>query len=341
MFSAAQPPLHTDSAMYTLTATDWIWRDGEFIRWDDAHVHVLSHSMQFGSSAFEGIRCYDTPRGPAIYRLDAHLQRLINSCRIYRMEVPYTVDELTTACCQLVQRNGLDACYLRPMVIRGYGAAGMVPFASPVNVYLPCWPWGVYLGEGALENGVDACVSSWQRVAPNTIPAMAKIAGNYLSGQLIKMEALANGFDEAIALSNDGTLSEGSGQNVFLVAGGTLYTPPLNGTLLAGITRDSILTLARELDIPVREQPIPREMLYSADEIFLTGTASEVTPIRSIDKLKIGRGSRGPVTRRVQERFLDIVHGRVADRNGWLTYVREDVDGGERTAGAVALGERA
>ncbi|MDQ6828395.1 MAG: aminotransferase class IV, partial [Gemmatimonadota bacterium] len=201
--------------MAQLTPTSWIWRDGEFIRWRDANVHVLSHSMQFGSSAFEGVRCYGTPHGPAVFRLQDHLQRLLNSCKIYRMDVKYPIDDLVAACCELVERNEMESCYIRPMVLRGYGAAGMVPFDSPVEVYLPCWTWGAYLGEGALENGVDACVSSWNRFAPNTVPAMAKIAGNYLSGQLIKMEALANGFAEAIALGTDGMISEGSGQNLF------------------------------------------------------------------------------------------------------------------------------
>jgi branched-chain amino acid aminotransferase len=322
--------------MSKLTATDWIWRDGEFVRWDDANVHVLSHSMQYGSAAFEGIRCYDTPRGPAIFRLDAHLQRLITSCRIYRMDIPYSADELTTAICQLVDRNALDACYIRPMVLRGYGASSMVPFESPINVYLPCWPWGAYLGEGALENGVDAGVSSWQRVAPNTLPAIAKIAGNYLSSQLIKMEALANGFQEAIALGTDGMLSEGSGQNVFLVSSGTLITPPINGTLLAGITRDANLSLAGDLGLPVREQPVPREMLYGADEVFLTGTASEVTPVRSVDRITVGRGRRGPITEQIQRRFLDVVHGRVADRHGWLTFVRDHVESSQTPAAAAA-----
>ena len=322
--------------MSKLTATDWIWRDGEFVRWDDANVHVLSHSMQYGSAIFEGIRCYDTPRGPAIFRLDAHLQRLLVSCRIYRMDIAYSLDELVAACCQLVEKNGLEACYIRPMVLRGYGASSMVPFASPIHVYLPCWPWGAYLGEGALENGVDACVSSWQRVAPNTIPAIAKIAGNYLSSQLIKMEALANGFQEAIALGTDGMLSEGSGQNVFLVSNGTVITPPVNGTLLAGITREAILRLTADLGIPVREQQIPREMLYAAEEVFFTGTASEVTPVRSVDRITIGSGRRGPVTEQIQRRFLDVVHGRVADRHGWLTVVREHADNGGRATRAEA-----
>jgi len=310
--------------MAQLTPTTWIWRDGEFIPWAEAQVHVLSHSMQFGSSAFEGIRCYSTPGGPAVFRLEDHLQRLSNSCRIYRMEVGYSVDELVAACCELIDRNALDACYLRPMVLRGFGAAGMVPFDSPVEVYLSCWPWGAYLGEGALEAGIDACVSSWHRMAPNTIPSMAKIAGNYLSGQLIKMEALANGFGEAIALGPDGMLSEGSGQNVFVVSRGTLYTPPFNGTLLAGITRDSVLTLAHEAGIPFREQDMPRELLYSADEIFLTGTASEVTPVRSVDRITIGNGRRGPITHRLQQQFLDIVHGAAPDAHGWLTHVKAE-----------------
>jgi branched-chain amino acid aminotransferase len=280
--------------------------------------------MQFGSAAFEGIRCYSTAGGPAIFRLEDHLLRLVNSCKIYRMELRYSIDELVAACCELVERNELDACYLRPMVLRGYGAAGMVPFDSPVEVYLPCWPWGAYLGEGALEAGVDACVSSWQRMAPNTIPSMAKIAGNYLSGQLIKMEALANGFAEAIALGPDGMLSEGSGQNVFLVLGGTIYTPPVNGTLLAGITRDSVVAIAHDLGIPVREQALPREMLYAADELFLTGTASEVTPVRSVDHIPVGTGQRGPITQQLQQRFLDVVRGTASDTHGWLTNVRAE-----------------
>jgi branched-chain amino acid aminotransferase len=310
--------------MAKLTATDWIWRDGEFIAWQDATVHVLAHSMQFGSSAFEGVRCYSTPRGPAIFRLEDHLQRLVNSCRIYRMDVPYGVDELVAACCELVERNGLDSCYLRPMVIRGFGAAGMVPFDSPVEVFLPCWPWGAYLGEGALENGVDTCVSSWHRMAPNTVPSMAKVAGNYLGGQLIKMEALANGFDEAIAMGPDGMISEGSGQNVFVVSKGILFTTPANGTLLPGITRDSIITLAKDAGLEVREQPLQREVLYTSEEIFLTGTASEVTPVRSVDRIRVGAGRAGEVTKQLQRTFLDLVQGKSEDRHGWLTHVRAE-----------------
>jgi branched-chain amino acid aminotransferase len=285
---------------------------------------VLCHSLQFGSSAFEGIRAYATPRGPAIFRLEDHLQRLLDSCKLYRMDVKYSIDELVAAACELVDRNNVDACYIRPMVIRGYGASGMVPFDSPVEVYIPCWPWGAYLGEGALENGVDACVASWHRVAPNTIPAMAKMAGNYLGGQLIKMEALRNGFAEGIALSPDGMVSEGSGQNVFVVHRGTLYTTPTNGTLLHGVTRNAIITMARDMGFVVREQALPREMLYQGDEVFLTGTASEVTPVRSVDRLTIGNGKRGPITTQIQQRFLEIAKGAIDDPYGWLTYVRAE-----------------
>lgn len=309
--------------MSQIAETQWIWRDGAFIPWADATIHVLSHSVQFGSSAFEGIRAYSTPRGPAIFRLREHLTRLMMSCKIYRMDVPYTIDQLVAASRELIVRNGVESCYLRPMVVRGYGSAGMVPTGAPVEVYLPCWPWGTYLGAGALENGVDACISSWHRVEPNTIPAMAKIAGNYLSGQLIKMEALANGYAEGIALSPSGMVSEGSGQNVFLVSGGTLVTTPLDGTILGGITRDTIMTLAREAGIPVREAHIPREMLYMADEVFFTGTAAEITPVRSIDKITIGAGKPGPVSTLMQTQYLDIVHGRVGDTHGWLTYCRD------------------
>lgn len=311
--------------MSQIAATEWIWRDGAFIPWNDAQVHVLAHSMQFGSSAFEGIRCYATPNGPAIFRLREHLQRLLNSVKIYRMELAYSIDELSAACCELVVKNTMDSCYLRPMVVRGYGAAGMVPFASPIEVYLPCWPWGAYLGDEALEQGVDVCVSSWHRFAPNTVPSLAKIAGNYLGGQLIKMEALANGFAEAIALSPGGTVSEGSGQNVFLVMDGVLVTTPLDGSLLGGITRASIMALAQRDGLTVREQTVPREMLYTADEVFFTGTAAELTPVRSVDRIKVGAGKVGPVTKHLQTAFLDIANGRAEDTYGWLTPVRAAV----------------
>ncbi|HEX3865143.1 MAG TPA: branched-chain amino acid transaminase [Gemmatimonadaceae bacterium] len=310
--------------MAKITETEWIWRDGEFIRWADATTHILCHSLQFGSAVFEGIRCYSTPRGPAVFRLESHLERMLGSCKIYRMDVRYSIDELVAATCELVERNGVDACYIRPMVVRGYGASGMVPIDSPVEVYVPCWPWGAYLGDRALEEGIDACVSTWNRVAPNTIPSMAKVGGNYLSGQLVKMEALRNGFGEGIALTTDGMVSEGSGQNLFLVYQGELYTPTINGTLLHGITRNSILTLARDAGLTVREQELPREMLYLADEIFLCGTASEVTPVRSVDRITIGNGKRGPVTTQIQQRFLDLAKGASEDPYGWLTYVRAE-----------------
>ena len=314
--------------MAKITETEWIWHDGEFVRWQDATVHVLCHSLQFGSSAFEGIRCYGTPRGPAIFRLEDHLQRLLDTCKIYRMDVKYSLDELVAACCELVDRNNMNACYLRPMVLRGYGASGMVPFDSPVEVYLPCWPWGAYLGEGALENGVDAGVASWNRVAPNTIPGQAKMAGNYLGSQLIKMEALRNGFAEGIALDPSGVVSEGSGQNLFVVHRGILYTPTLNGTLLHGITRYSIITLARDMGFTVREQVMPREMLYIADELFFTGTAVEITPIRSVDRISIGSGKPGPISLAIQKEYMGIVKGAIPDRHGWLTHVPSEVAAG-------------
>jgi branched-chain amino acid aminotransferase len=307
-----------------ITETNWIWHDGKFVKWADAKIHVLAHSVQFGSSVFEGIRCYNTPKGPAIFRLEAHLERMYHSCKIYRMDVPYTMDEIIAAACELVEKNQLDSCYIRPMVVRGYGSAGMMPQDSTIEVFLPCWPWGTYLGAGALENGIDACVASWQRVAPNTLPAMAKVAGNYLGSQLIKLEAMANGYGEAIALGHDGMLSEGSGQNVFLVREGTLFTPPVDGTLLPGITRRSLITLADDLGIPVKEIPLPRETLYTADEVFLCGTAAEVTPVRSVDKIPVGAGKPGPITLKLQKKFLDTVTGKTPDTHSWLTVVKAE-----------------
>ncbi len=299
-----------------------IWQDGEFVPWHDARVHVLSLAVQFGSSVFEGIRCYRTPDGPAVFRLHDHLRRLLDSCRIYRMELPYTVEELAEACCLAVERNELEECYIRPMVLRGYGAAGMFPAGSPLQTFIPCWPWGAYLGAEALEQGVDVGVSSWQRMAPNTFPAMAKAAGNYNNAQLIKMEAVANGYAEGIAVSPNGLLSEGSGQNLFLVRGGALITPVLDGTNLVGITRSTVVALAAEMGVPVLEQPVPREALYTADELFFTGTASEITPIRSVDRITVGAGRAGPITKELQRRFMAVVRGEVPDTRGWLTPTR-------------------
>ena len=302
--------------------TEWIWKNGELVPWESCTLHVMSHVVHYGSCVFEGIRCYSTAEGPAIFRLNEHLRRLLDSARVYRMDVPYGTEELAAACGELVARNGLDAVYLRPIVLRGYGTPGINPLTCPVEVYIASWPWGTYLGEGALETGVDACISSWQRPHPNTLPAMAKAGGNYLSSQLIKMEAMANGYAEAIALGPGGLVSEGSGQNLFLVREGTLITPPLDGTLLAGITRDSVLTLARELGIPVREQPVPREMLYMADEVFFTGTAAEVTPVRSIDRIPIGTGRAGEMTLALQQQLFGVARGLLPDRHGWLWPVR-------------------
>jgi branched-chain amino acid aminotransferase len=305
------------------TTTEWIWHNGDFIPWESATLHVMSHVVHYGSSVFEGIRCYSTPDGPAIFRLPEHLRRLRDSGKVYRMEYGYTDGEITEALQELILKNNLDECYIRPVVFRGYGTVGVNPTGSPVETYLVCWPWGTYLGEGALERGVDVCVSSWHRPAPNTLPAMAKAGGNYLSSQLIKMEAIANGYDEGIALAPSGMISEGSGQNLFLVRDGTLITPPLEGTLLQGITRDSVLTLAREMDIPVREQAVPREALYMADELFFTGTAAEVTPIRSVDRIVVGAGKAGEITLALQARLLDVAQGRVPDTFGWLTPVQQ------------------
>jgi len=311
-----------------LTEAKWIWKDGEFIAWNDARVHVLSLAVQFGSSVFEGIRCYETPKGPAVFRLDDHIRRLMDSCRIYRIDAGRTPEHLARACCDTIARNELGACYIRPMVLRGYGAAGMYPEGSPVETYICCFPWGTYLGEEALESGVDVCVSSWHRPAPNTFPSLAKGAGHYNNAQLIKMEAVENGYAEGIAVGPGGLVSEGSGQNLFLVRSGVVITPSIDGTSLSGITRDSVMVIAKELGIEVVERPVPRELLYAADEVFLTGTASEVTPVRSVDRIPVGAGGMGPVTRRIQERFMDVVHGRVEDEHGWLTRVPGAVTAG-------------
>ena len=304
-----------------LEGSEWVWKDGEFIRWADATVHVLSLAVQFGSSVFEGIRAYDTPRGPAIFRLDDHLRRLETSSRTYRMTPEHSREALAAAVVEGVKKNELRSCYIRPMVIRGYGAPGLVPDLSPIECYIPMWPWGAYLGSEALEHGVDVCVSSWNRPAPNTFPSGAKAAGNYNNSQLIAMEARAAGYAEGIALGPSGLVSEGSGQNLFLVMDGAVVTPILDGTSLSGITRHSVIRIAKELGYEVLEQLVPREMLYAADELFFTGTATEVTPIRSVDGLEVGNGGRGPVTARIQERFLSLVKGEGPDPWGWVTYV--------------------
>jgi len=304
-----------------LKKTEKIWHNGKFIPWDDAHIHVLSHVVNYASAVFEGIRAYSTPKGPAVFRLQDHMQRLLNSAKVYRMDPPYAVDDFCSSAVDLIRRNNMDACYIRPIILRGYGDINVNPFNCPVEVYMACWDWGKYLGVEALENGVDVCISSWTRMAPNTLPAMAKAIGNYLNSQLIRMEAVVNGFTEGIALDSSGQVSEGSGENIFIVNNGALITPPLSSSVLPGITRSTLFALAHDLGIPTAEQLIPREALYLADEVFLCGTASEVTPVRSIDRITIGKGGRGPVTRMLQEEFFAVVEGRKPDRHGWLTVV--------------------
>ena len=305
--------------------TDKIWHNGKFIDWDDATIHITAHVISYGSAVFEGIRCYATPQGPAILRLPEHAQRLLNSSKIYRMEVRYSLEELMQAMVELVRVNKMPHCYIRPVVLRGYGVVGVDPSKTPIEVYIACWPWGGYLGADALEKGVDVCVSSWNRMAPNTLPAMAKSAANYMNSQLIKMEAIINGYVEGIALDDRGLVSEGSGENIFIVRAGTVITPPLASSILPGITRDSVITLCRDLDIPFQERSIPREELYISDEVFFVGTATEITPIRSIDRHVIGSGQRGPVTKTLQDEFFGILQGKKADRHGWLTLVKQPV----------------
>ena len=310
-----------------LTPTEKIWHNGRFIRWDEATIHVLSHVVSYGSSVFEGIRCYSTPAGPAVFRLREHVRRMVDSARIYRMEnLGFSPAQLAEAMLELVRVNHMDACYIRPIVLRGYGEVGVNPLKNPIDVYIACWEWGQYLGEEALAEGVDVCVSSWTRLAPNTLPAMAKAGANYMNSQLIKMEALANGYTEGIALDAAGYVSEGSGENIFVVRDGKIHTPPLGASVLPGITRDAILTLARDLGIPLVEAIVPREMLYIADEVFFSGTAAEITPIRSVDRIPIGKGRRGPVAEKLQKEFFGIISGAKPDRYGWLTPVHSGAD---------------
>src|SRR3954467_8959288 len=282
--------------------TEKIWHNGQLIPWDDAKLHVMSHVVNYGSSVFEGVRCYQLPTGPAIFRANEHIQRLLDSAKIYRIDVDFTREELVSAMIELVKNNGVSPCYIRPIILRGYGEAVVNPFNSPTEVYVANYPWGKYLGPDA-EQGVDVCVSSWTRIAPNTLPAMAKSGANYMNSQLIKMEAIVNGDAEGIALDAEGYISEGSGENVFVVRNGVLLTAPLGNSVLPGITRDSVLQIARELNIPVVEQVIPRELLYIAEEVFFTGTAAEVSPIRSVDKIKVGNGTVGPITKTIRSEF--------------------------------------
>ena len=318
----------------TIHASKYIWFNGEMVPWDQAKVHVLAHALHYGSSVFEGIRVYKTPAGSRVFRLYDHIRRMYDSAKIYRMRIPYPFEEVMQVCHQVVIENGLNnGAYIRPVALRGYGEVGLSPKDDhPVDVAVAAWEWGAYLGADGLEKGVDVCVSSWQRVAPNTMPAMAKAGGNYLSSQLISMEAKRLGFAEGIALSTDGLVSEGAGENLFLVRDGTLYTPPVSSSILNGITRHSIICLAEDMGLPVIYQNIPREMLYLADELFFTGTAAEVTPIRSVDRIQIGEGRRGPVTARLQEAFFGLFSGATEDTRGWL----EPVEAGTRAGAASA-----
>jgi branched-chain amino acid aminotransferase len=305
-----------------IPATKYIWFNGKLVPWEKATVHVLSHALHYGSSVFEGVRAYETPRGPAIFRLKDHTKRLFDSAKIYRINIPFTEEQLNHGQREVIAQNGLaHGAYLRPVAFRGYGEIGVVPkIDPPVEVAIAAWEWGKYLG-AAEDEGVDVCVSSWQRVAPNTIPAMAKAGGNYLSSQLIGLEAKRLGFVEGIGLSTDGTVSEGAGENLFLVKDGVLYTPGVAHSLLNGITRHTVMTLAKDMGIEVREIAIPREMLYLADELFFTGTATEVAPIRSVDAIQIGNGKRGPITQKLQSAFFGLVQGKTDDKWGWLDHV--------------------
>jgi branched-chain amino acid aminotransferase len=304
-----------------MNATKYIWFNGELVPWEKATVHVMTHALHYGSSVFEGIRCYNTPKGPAIFRLAPHTRRLFDSAKIYRMELPYTPEQISDACKTVVRENGLNNAYLRPLVWRGYGEIGVFPLKNPVEVMVAAIQWGTYLGADALENGVDVAISSWNRVAPNTLPAMAKAGGNYLSSQLIVMEAQRHGYAEGVALDVNGNLSEGSGENLFVIRDGVIYTPPVTAALLPGITRDSVQTLAKHLGYEVREQNLPREALYLADEVFFTGTAAEVSPVRSVDGIVIGAGKRGPITTAIQNVFFGLFNGETEDRWGWVEYV--------------------
>lgn len=296
-----------------------IWHNGKFINWDDATIHVLAHVTSYGSSVFEGLRCYETASGPAVFRPREHMRRLLDSAKVYRIHLNYSIDELTEAMIELIRINDMRSCYVRPLVIRGYGNVGVLPTAeNPIQAYMACWEWGKYLGDEALSQGVDVCVSSWTRIAPNTLPALAKAGANYMNSQLIRMEAHVNGYAEGIALDSSGYISEGSGENIFVVRDGKIITPPLGSSVLPGITRDTMIELARSLGLQVTEAPVPREMLYIADEVFFTGTAVEITPIRSVDRIPIGSGKRGPVAERLQHEFFNIVEGKIEDRFGWL-----------------------
>jgi branched-chain amino acid aminotransferase len=306
-----------------LKKVEKIWMNGKLVNWDDAKIHVLSHVIHYGSSWFEGIRCYETAQGTAIFRLDRHIRRLFDSTKIYRTEVPYTEVQIEEAILATIRANKMKSCYIRPIVYRGYGDVGVNPLNCPVDVTIAVWEWGSYLGPDSLTQGIDVCVSTWNRPAPNTLPQMAKAGGNYVLSQLMKVEAIKAGFVEAIALDVDGHISEGSGENIFAVKDGVIFTPHLSSSLLPGVTRASVIQIAEEAGYRVKETSIPREMVYIADELFFTGTAAEVTPIRSVDKIKVADGKPGPITMQMQKSFFDIVKNG-NDNHGWLKFVYND-----------------
>jgi branched-chain amino acid aminotransferase len=308
--------------------TGKIWMNGKLVEWNDAQIHIASHIIHYGSGVFEGARCYDTVHGPACFRLDAHMRRLLDSARIYRMDPAFDQQTLTEATINLIQVNGFKACYIRPLIYRGYDSLGVNPLPCPIDVAIMLWEWPAYFTKEAIEEGIDVKIATWARNAPNTTPAMAKSVANYANAQLIKLEAIAEGYAEGIALDTQGNLSEGSGQNVFIVRDGVIHTPPIGSSVLSGITRDSVVTIAKDLGFEVREQTLPREMLYIADEVFFVGTAVEVTPIKSVDRVKIGRGRRGPVTEAIQQKFFQIVKGEEPDRYGWLQFVNTPATAG-------------
>jgi branched-chain amino acid aminotransferase len=317
--------------------TGKIWMNGALVDWKDATIHIGSHVIHYGSGVFEGARCYDTPKGSACFRLDTHIRRLYDSAKIYRMEPETGQETIHEAVLDTIRSNEYKACYIRPLVYRGYDSLGVNPFNCPIEIAILIWEWGTYLGQDALHDGVDVQISSWGRGAPNRFPSIAKSTANYANSQLIKMESLVNGYAEAIALDPSGYLSEGSGQNLFLVRDGVLKTPPLGNSILPGITRDVVITLAGELGLEVREEVLPREAIYVADEAFFTGTAVELTPIRSVDKITVGQGVRGPITAALQQRFFDVINGETPDRHGWLTYVYPDRDATATTAARASV----
>jgi len=302
---------------------EWIWKNGAFVAWEDATVHVTAHALHYGSSVFEGVRAYATPQGPAVFRLEPHTQRLFDSCKIARIEVPYTPDDINNAILSIIEKNGHDSCYIRPLIFRGANKLGVEGRQNPTEVVLITMEWGRYLGQEAIEQGVDVQVSSWRRIAPDTFASMAKIGGQYVNSQFISMEAHDNGFSEGIALDYSGYVSEGAGENIFVIHDGIVFTPGIGSSILQGITRDTVLTLLKDLGVEVRFEPIARDMLYIADEIFFTGTAAEVSPIRSVDRIPVGAGKRGPITKAVQDEFFAITAGKKPDRHNWLTQVRQ------------------